>query len=386
MCKDKVDDLMVFHGTGQDMGSKNELTVRLVEAAQDEGREVFQLGGPGSTERSLKAPFGLAQPSSLHEIDIPLDYAYKTLAGVAVGEGIGDIVDEGMEAFMKKINKSSSIHLIGFSRGAVAIALMLEMAGKHLDKQPGQLPNIRVTLLDPVPGPIGIKQHITLPRCVTELNLLYSKHEGRPGFQHLDISLSRPIRFNSDMNIGVHGDIGGSTQSPLALTNQDRVMKSTGLPGLGQRQMHDASLDAFLNATNYSDRLKWQTRQFKSNSSGIWLPSDRADFEMPSDTANKHILYSPLANTLFGNTPDTMTPQMESVFKREFQQVPHLQIQLIEKWEKRMKGPSTIMYNPKPFVGTDKRVYTPPPIILQLPTMSKSFGSKLISVLKYILK
>jgi hypothetical protein len=69
--------LIVVHGTSQDITSINETTVHITRAARAAGHMVVNIGGPGSTERSIirgimRDPLRL-EPAPIDEIGFPLD-------------------------------------------------------------------------------------------------------------------------------------------------------------------------------------------------------------------------------------------------------------------------------------------------------------------------
>lgn len=229
--------IIVVHGTSQDITSTNEVTTQIAKAARSAGYFVVDIGGPGSTERSIKRCLKwnplLEEATSLHEIEFPLDYAWNVVSGTATGSGIDDIIKDIQDAVELMLKQGvTSIDLVGFSRGAVALALALERVQKET-KVEIRLPiPLGVCLLDPVPGPYFVPKRVEIPPFVDRLMLLTSKHEGRPGFTHLDISVSSKVKFTGDLLMGVHGDIGGSTQSDMTLLVRDQVAKFVGLPAL----------------------------------------------------------------------------------------------------------------------------------------------------------
>lgn len=252
--------LIVVHGTSQDITSINETTVHITRAARAAGHLVVNIGGPGSTERSIlrgivRDPLR-AEYTPIDEIALPLDYGWDVLAGTATGAGMDDIVADIKRAVREMIEKGvTSIDLLGFSRGAVSLAMALDAIGKELGGRTSLPVPVRVCLLDPVPGPYLVPQEITIPPIVKECMLLTSKHEGRLGFRNLGLSVDPGVRFTGDLVMGVHGDIGGSTQSPLTRLVKDRVAEFLGLPTLRLTPMerYVALMLVILAATEYTN-------------------------------------------------------------------------------------------------------------------------------------
>ena len=228
---------IVVHGTSQDSTSATETTVQLAKAARAAGHHVVEIGGPGSTERAilraLKLNPELAEPSRIEDIGIPLDHVWQLAAGTATGAGLDDIVDDIKAAAMKMVKAGvTSINLVGFSRGAVSLALALQRIGEEMGPAVRLAVPVNVCLMDPVPGPYLVPKQVKIPSFVDRLLLLVSKHEGRPGFRHLDLVVSPEVQFKGDLVMGVHGDIGGSTQSAMTALIKDEVAQFVDVPAL----------------------------------------------------------------------------------------------------------------------------------------------------------
>jgi hypothetical protein len=250
-----------------------------------------EIGGPGSTERSIlrglkRDPF-LAQPSSIYDIDLPLDHLWDVAAGTFVGSGIDDIVDEVKVAVLGMVNAGvSSVDLVGFSRGAVSLALALQRIGEELGPTFRTPVPINVCLLDPVPGPYLVPKHVEIPSFVNRLLLFVSKHEGRWGFLNLGLSVSPEVTFRSDLVMGVHGDIGGSTRSAMTILVKDEVAEFLGLPSfrLSLEERVRKTLEIMANPSPYTHpgiMQMWERRALgwsghEGDPDVIELPSARA--------------------------------------------------------------------------------------------------------------
>lgn len=249
---------IVVHGTSQDIMSTTETTVQLAKAAQAAGHQVVQIGGPGSTERAilrgLERDPSTAEYSRIEDIGFPLDYGWDVLAGTATGAGMDGIVNEIRAAALKMLKSGvTSINLVGFSRGAVSLALALQRIGEEMGTVQLPVP-IKVCLMDPVPGPYLVPKTIKIPSFVDSMLLLISKHEGRPGFRHLDLIVSPEVKFRADLVMGVHGDIGGSTQSAMTTLIKDEVSQFVGLAALrlSPEQRFERTLQIIANPRPYT--------------------------------------------------------------------------------------------------------------------------------------
>lgn len=260
--------LIVVHGTAQDSCSSFETTVKIAKAARAEGYFVIELGGPGSTERAILRGIernpDLAEYTPIDEIGLPLDYVWDFMSGIASGSGIQDIVRDILAAGLSmQAAGVTSIDLVGFSRGAVAIALALQEAESKGVKLPAG--SVNACLLDPVPGPFFVPQRLKIPAFVGKCMVLTSKHEGRLGFRNPEITLSEGVRLEADIVMGVHGDIGGSTQSPIAQLAMDQVARFIGLSALrlGYHERLWLATMATLDGPKYTNPgpLQWMSRR-----------------------------------------------------------------------------------------------------------------------------
>ncbi|RMO77624.1 hypothetical protein [Pseudomonas syringae group genomosp. 3] len=228
---------IIYHGTSQDWSSDKENTVALARALRAAGKMVIDIGGPGSSERAIKTSirddYYLRNkiPHPIDEISFPTDIGINILSGIIRGKGIYDSVSEGVEAFEELLaNGFCTIKIIGFSRGAVAAAMLLTQLEKT--KRISSTPiYVDVALLDPVPGPFTVPTSLTIPGWVRKVYVQFSEHESRLGFQALDVSFaSDKTKVIIDTSIGVHGDIGGSTQSSVSKLNLDMLKRHMDLP------------------------------------------------------------------------------------------------------------------------------------------------------------
>ncbi len=226
--------LIFVHGTSQDRTSLNELTVRMAAVARGQSYLTIDIGGPGSTERSvlrmLEFDPEAASPSSFEELSVPLDYAMFVATGTATGRGIDGIVEDVIaKARMMLESGVTRIDIVGFSRGAVAAAMALERIDRILLAPPRI--EVNACLLDPVPGPILVPKLIRLPPWLRRCGVFSSVHESRPGFNILGLVIPPEVELTSVSVIGVHGDIGGSTRSKVHRLVADRVAEFLDLPG-----------------------------------------------------------------------------------------------------------------------------------------------------------
>jgi hypothetical protein len=366
MCKKKKPaTIMVFHGSAQDMAQTQENTVKVVEQAKVEGREVVQFGGPGSSDRAVRRPPG----NEAEEPQFPFDYAAMITAGELLGAGSRDIVEEGVAELVARVARGEAIHMIGFSRGAVNACRTLVAAQKYVT---GKTVDVTLDALDPVPGPTGIGT-IVLPPFLKELRVVLSKHEGRPGFGHLNLFVGSQTRFLSDVCIGVHGDIGGSTQSALANLNLAALLKRAGLSSpFTPADLEGLALSALVSCDVYSDKWKFTTRKFKDEV-GQWTPSSRADIEVPCNLAwplyrsslPGALLTQPVAPVVNDRALELLEARLRRTSRDDMDR-------LMERLERRATSPTTLMTNPPPRVQGGQ-VYVPRPISWKLPVLpSKS--------------
>jgi len=360
--------VIIVHGTGQDITSRNELTVQLALEAISEGHIVMQLGGPGSTERvirdSLRNNPLLAEPSPIDEISFPLDYFVDMGSGIALGSGVDRIVEELEEAVLSLLKQGvTEIHLVGFSRGAVSLAIALETIGKKMLKEGIAITvPISVCLLDPVPGPVLIPKHVEIPAFVKELWLMTSKHEGRLGFKHLQLSLAGTTKFRGDMVMGVHGDIGGSTGSTMTRLVKDDVsaflkLKSRRLTPLERLFM---ALEITLEPEQYvkpSLQYRMKRRVF-----GEWSPVglEPDTLELPSAYLAQEMETSSVFRALTTPTIETM-PKSIHVIPPPMS--PKMDIEwMVERMIKMRKKQLKLVVPKKSVVNTTSRriVHAPP--------------------------
>lgn len=212
--------IIVMHGTSQDIMSLDENTTQFVKKALHKGYEVVDIGGPGSNERIINTQINNQGPgiytmgNHLEDVgSLGLEMLSANIGGVARGTGVEENIEEAIEAFLayKKLGYDS-IDFVGFSRGAYTIPLVLDQLDQ-LNLVEGI--DVSAALLDPVPGPLRKKLH-KIPPWVKNLLLLYAQHEGRPGFTQAQYIVSPTTKVNSQVLVGVHGDVGGSTRSPVA--------------------------------------------------------------------------------------------------------------------------------------------------------------------------
>lgn len=328
--------IIFVHGTGQDISSQNETTVKLFKQAQAEGHIVAQIGGPGSTERNFlrlqKLTGTVDSYTPIDEIGLPLDYGLLNLTGNALGTGVDDITEEIQELVQKMLSQGvSELILVGFSRGAVSLALALEKIDKSFKSLIIKIP-ISVCLLDPVPGPFLIKKSAVIPRWVNRLMLLVAEHEGRPGFAQFEIKKYPETKLISDLVMGVHGDIGGSTLSTMTHIVYDDVTRFLGLKGhrLSIDSRQDMILDMMFNSDQYT-RPSWTYRLMPRTFEGgpffpSWRPvtSEQNIIEMPSERLYNEVQFNPMIRLFMGATPETI-PQSSMFANRQIQKKPWLE-------------------------------------------------------------
>ena len=85
-------ETVAVHGTSQEITSNDELTVRLVRRLRSRGLPVTEIGGPGSTERSMLRVLALDDTlkewglTALDELpSFNLDYVPPVVAGALTG-------------------------------------------------------------------------------------------------------------------------------------------------------------------------------------------------------------------------------------------------------------------------------------------------------------
>lgn len=282
---------LFMHGTGQDIMSTKESTVTLERTLKDAGELVRGIGGPGSSERAIKISMEndyllrTGTPPSIDEIHFPTDYLLNLVSGTVRGKGTREIVKEAREALQELVSAgATTIKIIGFSRGAVAAAMLLVDLNEN-GKPFKEGTQVDVALLDPVPGPYSIPQSLTVPRWVNKLYLQVSQHESRIGFQPLDIIVeSTKTTLVADLCIGVHGDIGGSRQNSLSALNLDslKTEMDINVPKLDYQQFTDnfievlKSADFYINPGIFQELRNFQgmdRRPFGGLSAGLTVPS-----------------------------------------------------------------------------------------------------------------
>ncbi|WP_353499240.1 hypothetical protein [Vibrio sp. CB1-14] len=228
--------VILVQGTCEDRASICNVT-ELDKLAREHCKYYKYIDGIGSTGRTIK--MGTYYDNLLSE---PyyfdggsggmglVEYALRMSKDAITGYGLRYMVDEIKEYVLKEVPRPVAellgIKICGFSRGAVAIAQALqELELEH----PGLNIDFTVVLLDPVPGPFLNKSYQT-PKFVKHLHLYKSRDEGRAGFGAADIYLNSMTRFEGYIVNGVHGDIGGSTQSNTSKLILDDVKQILGFP------------------------------------------------------------------------------------------------------------------------------------------------------------
>lgn len=291
--------IIVVHGTSQDSMSHNENTVKLARAARALGYFVIDIGGPASTERTLKNLLAMDTMNSSSTVDDALGwtalYGIDMMRGIVLGHGVDEIVRDVKDAILAcfRLN-ASSIDIVGFSRGAVAVALGVERIGRELGPNLISPIPINITLLDPVPGPLRIQQSVELPSFVNSVHHLVSKHEGRPGFHHLGLKIPKSVSYRGDLVMGVHGDIGGSTGSGVSRMALSRVAQSVGVGSLvlTPDEMFQITIGAMSGHDSYSNQ---GVMQFMDRRGLGWSPVDHdpralilPSFESQFDLIGRH--------------------------------------------------------------------------------------------------
>ena len=226
---------IIVHGSGQDGTSHRENTVKLAKHLRAIGEHVYEIGGPGSTERALKQYIEAVEGQIIRPIDeigFSLDHAFELGFGMGAGGRLDNIVKEGEQAIYAFLRKGiRKFKIVGFSRGAVASVLLARRFRIFRDIVDIQSIDLSLGLLDPVPGPILVPQHLVIPEYVKHTVLLVARDEGRPGFRHLSLQRENPrTRLTVDMIRGVHGDVGGSTQSDTTDLSLDYLVRNLEVP------------------------------------------------------------------------------------------------------------------------------------------------------------
>jgi hypothetical protein len=302
-------------GTSQDLNSPNEHTTQLFNEISAVGANCTHIDGAGSGRRArnesqlalAQYPFGIPP---IDEIGHALDIPFNKTVGVLLGTGTDKIVLQVMEAVANVISQGAEeVVLVGFSRGAVAVAMALDECARRQIKLHVR---IRVALLDPVPGPMFLPKEITIPAFVSEIFLLVAHDERRFGFEHLHVKCeSDATRLTAEMWSGVHGDIGGSTQSSTSRLIKDRIIEVMKLPLalLPDPQWLPIAFKALLDSPgiiSQSLTISHKLRNFGHNDQSL-LPPNTVTF--PSlGTRDRMVARSPFARAALTG-PYTMRPQ-----------------------------------------------------------------------------
>lgn len=387
MCGDvQENDLMIFHGTSQDGAKEKENTVKVAKQARAVGRRVIELGGPGSAE--VAAKHNHVPDQLIHEMHPGLDYLKSLMAGLALGEGVGRIAEEAVDALRPKIEAGQQVDLIGFSRGAVIATLVMAKLGMiYADpRKSSPLPCIRLTLLDPVPGPVLIPQFVILAgSLIKNIDITYSKHEGRFGFDQLGLEFhGDPSRVVGNMSVGRHGDVGGSTESDLARVNLRSVLKKHALAGpdlMSDSDLFDASVQGLINPQQYSDRFKFKTRLF-GDAVTPWQPTGRADMEFSSSATQRRLARSALGKLITRAEPWPEDGELPQAVKNELHHLrPKTLLDTAALLQLRTERPVTLMTNPAPRIA-QRKLWTPPPAVRVLPRLSPKSTAPAIGALQ----
>jgi len=380
MCKaDTQSPILIAHGTSQDQGSAKELTTKVVVAARAEGRQCVDIGGPGSVESALKLT-SANRSHAIDDIDLPTDLLAMYAGGAVLGTGFGENVEEIVEQVLGLGKKGcTSLQLIGFSRGAVSLCEATARLGELREKWPTlKIPDIVLSAYDPVHGPVSVPKSIRIPKSVvSRFNLWCSKHEGRPGFDQLQLAYDG-ADFQGDVVVGVHGDIGGSTGSPVSRMIASRQLGYLGLGGPNRLSLVDRNLealDSILFSQDYTDKIKLRTRTFPSDDTGgAWQPHDRGDMELPMNGILDDLRGNPLGDLLISEVPveldEAALPELTQAFARlSKRQKESFQGHI----EERARGPKILMWNPRQVRTPERRIVMPPPrrvVMPQIPPRS----------------
>jgi len=372
---DTESTILIAHGSGQDQSSLNELTTRVLAAARAAGRPAYDFGGPGSVESAIKLT-SRGGVSSIYDHDVPLDVLGTYATGAIGGTGFREVVEE-IVARIVDLGKEGcpKVHAVGFSRGAVAMLVGAQRLGELREKFPGlRIPRLTVSAFDPVPGPFGVPKKIKVPKSVVSgLKLVVSKHEGRPGFDQLQISYDGPD-FWGDVAIGSHGDIGGSTQSPLARLVLSGELGRLGLPGphrLTLEERDSLEMDCLLSSSSYTDRPKFVVRTFLGPE-GAWIPSDRGDLELPTSEFRHRLWRRPLGRLLLDPFPGEINEGSAVLLQSEFFNLgPARAERYLELINRRSEESMTLIENPPPFQNGSNDIIVPPPRRVQVPPLGR---------------
>jgi hypothetical protein len=296
-----------------------------------------------------------------------LDYAKSLIGGVISGEGTDRTVLEAIDLLRPLLESGQDIDLIGFSRGAVTATLVAAHLGQFYadPRQRTARGRIRLTLLDPVPGPLFIQKSITLKSSlVRSVYIAVSKHEGRPGFAQLALGFDGDSSaMAGEMSIGGHPDIGGSNGSQLSKTHLRTVLKMHALTGpdlMTDAAFLNASFDGLTNPQKYTDRLKWLTRRF-GHDDAEWSPTMRADMEFPSASTARRLNRSLLGRLLTGPELPSLNEQMERQLEHEVSSLePATRQIIITTFENRARGPASIIVNPPATLQRRQVIYQHP--------------------------
>lgn len=359
---------LIIHGTSQDIMSTNETTVRLARHLAESGNKVIEIGGPGSVESAMRlAQVGREEYTPIHEMDPGLDYGLGLVSGAAFGTGIEEIVEQGVAALKLLIEQgATSIKIIGFSRGAVASAMICDRL-----KNDAAMRRVAVTiaLLDPVPGPFFVPKTLVIPGWVREVVLLTSRNEGRPGFNHLNVELGgRDTVLLGDTFFGVHGDIGGSTLSPVNTLAMDALVKKLRLPYpvKSDEELEDAFVQTWEDQHRFTAPRGMQSfspRNFGWSNSVI---DGQIEFAS-SDSATRFFVRNPLVHLLIGGN---LSGAQSLLRQREMRAGEQAFVKKVWKQQQIRHSP-VIVKTPKLPVVIERRVRIPPPVTASVPMIAR---------------
>ncbi|WP_170228874.1 DUF2235 domain-containing protein [Polyangium fumosum] len=224
-----------------DESSKSEVTNRLASVVGGAGDwRVAHVGGPGSMEAAGRHIDPTLDP---HEMSpeavgaVAMRGIFRLVAGTAFGYGLKENVRSVNDAVAEHVARGGrEVVVVGFSRGAVGVLhwndfvkanggrVTSSIGGKRVDVPVTDL-HITQVLLDPVPGP-GRSRESTVPAFVNRVMLMQAQDEARPGFENMRVRIDPGVRdVQAAVLPGVHGDIGGSTESVMTRLVTDRAVR-----------------------------------------------------------------------------------------------------------------------------------------------------------------
>jgi|GEM_PF-3517724 len=230
------DTVVIFQGSGQHAESPDESLTTIAAASRKLGAEVIVLDGVGSAHQVARHADRHVMSGGIEDVELGAStMLVGPLLGVSTGSGLGHIVDDAMSQLRRRRKAGGKLHVLGFSRGAVAAFVFCQ----QLERLKPSAAEVETLLLaDPVPGPF-ISIDPSIGTNVRRVCIFEALDEGRPGFERqTGIRFdSRVTEVRSYLSTGIHGDVGGSSRSPMAALNREMMLGVLGLPGVYNNTM-----------------------------------------------------------------------------------------------------------------------------------------------------